>query len=139
MSSDFTPEQKRYLEGYVSGLNAVRSARGLTPIGAAPGAASGGEPAGPDAPHIKAQDRVLQSGGKLSDQEKFKREQHPFDAYDRLKEQAAKNEFPKPADNFRWRYYGLFYVAPNQNSYMCRLRIHNGILTHWQFAGVADL
>ena len=31
------------------------------------------------------------------------------------------------------------YVAPNQNSYMCRLRIANGILTHWQFTGVADL
>jgi ferredoxin-nitrite reductase len=139
VSSDFTPEQKRYLEGYVSGLNAVRSARGLTPIGAAPGTPPAGEPIGPDAPHLKAQDRVLKEGGKLSDQEKFKREQHPFDAYERLKEQAAKNEYPKPADNFRWRYYGLFYVAPNQNSYMCRLRIHNGILTHWQFAGVADL
>jgi len=30
-------------------------------------------------------------------------------------------------------------VAPNQNSYMCRLRIPNGILKHWQFAGVAEL
>ena len=49
------------------------------------------------------------------------------------------NEPPKPADNFRWRYYGLFYVAPAQTSYMCRLRIPNGILKHWQFAGVADL
>ena len=54
------------------------------------------------------------AGGKLAEQEKFKREQHPFDAYDRLKEQAEKNEPPKPADNFRWRYYGLFYVAPAQ-------------------------
>ena len=86
-----------------------------------------------------AQDRVLAAGGKLSDQEKFKREQHPFDAYGRLKEQADNNEAPKPADNFRWRYYGLFYVAPAQNSYMCRLRIPNGILKHWQFAGLADL
>jgi ferredoxin-nitrite reductase len=33
----------------------------------------------------------------------------------------------------------LFYVAPNQNSYMCRLRIPNGILKAAQFAGVADL
>ena len=56
-----------------------------------------------------------------------------------LKEQAANNEAPKPADNFRWRYYGLFYCAPAQNSYMCRLRIPNGILKHWQFAGLADL
>ena len=30
-------------------------------------------------------------------------------------------------------------MAPAQTSYMCRLRIPNGILTHWQFAGVADL
>ena len=34
---------------------------------------------------FKAQNRVLAAGGKLSDQEKFKREQHPFDAYERLK------------------------------------------------------
>ena len=82
---------------------------------------------------------MLAAGGKLADQEKFKREQHPFDAYERLKEQARENEAPKPADNFRWRYYGLFYVAPAQNSYMCRLRIPNGILKHWQLRGLADL
>ena len=33
----------------------------------------------------------------------------------------------------------MFYVAPNQNSYMCRLRIPNGILKAAQFAGVADV
>src|SRR5436190_347261 len=79
------------------------------------------------------------AGGKLNDQEKFKREQHPFDAYSRLKEQAANNEFPKPADTFRWKYYGLFYVSPAQDSYMCRLRMPNGILKHWQLSGLADL
>src|SRR4029079_3814445 len=94
---------------------------------------------GPDSAHRQAQDRVLQAGGKLSDQEKFKREQHPFDAYGKLKAQAAGNEAPKPDDNFRWRFYGLFYCAPTQASYMCRLRIPNGILKYWQFAGVADL
>src|SRR6185503_18860062 len=85
------------------------------------------------------QDKVLASGRKLADQEKYKREEHPFDAYPRLKQQALTNAPPSPADNFRWRYYGLFYVAPAQDSYMCRLRIPNGILTHWQFAAVADL
>jgi ferredoxin-nitrite reductase len=130
MSGDFTPDQKRYLEGFSSGLRIARGTRGSTP---AP------EPTGPDVEHRLAQDRVLQAGGKLSDQEKVKREQHPFDAYARLKEQSANNEYPKAADNFRWRYYGLFYVAPAQNSYMCRLRIPNGILNHWQFAGLADL
>ena len=103
------------------------------------GANAAAEPVGPDAIHIQAQDRILAAGGKLTDQEKFKRELHPFDAYERLKEQARKNEAPKPADNFRWRFYGLFYVAPAQTSYMCRLRIANGILKHWQLSGLADV
>ncbi len=133
MSSDFTPDQKRYLEGFASGLTAARAARGTLPKG------GGTEPSGPDAVHIKAQDATVAKGGKLNDQEKIKREQHPFDAYDRLKTQAKNNEAPKPPDNFRWRYYGLFYVAPAQSSYMCRLRIPNGILKHWQLSGLADL
>ena len=134
MSSDFTPDQKRYLEGFASGLTAARAARGQLPKG--PG---GSEPVGPDAIHIRAQDATVAKGGKLNDQEKIKREQHPFDAYDRLKQQATNNEPPKPPDNFRWRYYGLFYVAPAQSSYMCRLRIPNGVMKHWQLAGLADL
>ncbi len=52
---------------------------------------------------------------------------------------SQQNEAPKAADNFRWRYYGLFYVAPAQQSYMCRLRIPNGIVKHWQLTGLADL
>ena len=101
-TTDFSDEQKRYLEGFMSGLQVGRVGRsaGLAGAGAA----------------------------------------HPFDAYARLKEQAKHNAPPPPpADNFRWRYYGLFYVAPTQNSFMCRLRIPNGILKHWQFAAVADL
>ena len=136
LSVDFTDEQKRYLEGFTTGLQISRAGRGLG--GVAAGKANV-EPAGPDAAHIKAQDKALASGKKLADQEKFKREEHPFDAYPRLKEQARTNAPPSPADNFRWRYYGLFYVAPAQDSYMCRLRIPNGILKHWQFAGMADL
>src|SRR6201982_2651479 len=141
MSGEFAPEQKRYLEGFVSGLQAARVARGLlTGNGAAAIPGSGGaEPVGPDAVAIKAQNRFVSPGKKLSDPEKFKRELHPFDGYERLKAQAAANEPPKPDDNFRWRFYGLFYCAPNQNAYMCRLRIPNGLLKHWQFAGVGDL
>src|SRR5262245_45660211 len=109
---EFTAEQKRYLEGFASGLNAGRAARGAPP--AAPTAATpvAAEPTGPDTAGLKAQDRVLAEGKKLADQEKFKREGHPFDGYERLKAQAAANEPPKPADNFRWRFFGLFYVAP---------------------------
>src|SRR3979409_1965267 len=105
MSGDFSPDQKRYLEGFVSGLNAARATRGVLPGGRAKGG-----PTGPDAIHIKAQDRTTAVGGKLADQEKFKREQHPFDAYDRLKEQAEKNEAPKPPDNTTGPLYVSFYV-----------------------------
>jgi ferredoxin-nitrite reductase len=133
---DFTDEQKRYLEGFATGLQISRVGRGLGGGAAAKGNA---EPIGPDAIHFKAQDKVTASGKKLVDQEKFKREEHPFDAYERLKDQAKNNKAPSPADNFRWRYYGIFYVAPAQDSYMCRLRIPNGIMKHWQLAGLADL
>jgi ferredoxin-nitrite reductase len=138
---DFEPEQKRYLEGFVAGLQIAKTAKGLSgaavPGTATPTAAS--EPIRPDAAARKAQDRVLAAGGKLSDPEKFKREENPLDTYERLKDLSSRNEYPKPPDNFRWRFLGLFYVAPNQNSYMCRLRIPNGIVKAYQFAGLADL
>jgi len=135
VSVDFSDEQKRYLEGFTTGLQISRVGRGF----GGGSAKASPEPVGPDAAHLKAQDRVLAAGKKLADQEKFKREEHPFDAYARLKEQALANAAPSVADNFRWRYYGIFHVAPAQDSYMCRLRIPNGILKHWQFAGLADL
>ena len=50
--SDFTDEQKRWLEGFTSGL-AVRK------VGPAPA------PSGPDALQIGAQDRLVAAGGKL--------------------------------------------------------------------------
>jgi ferredoxin-nitrite reductase len=136
LSVDFNDEQKRYLEGFAAGLQVLRAGRGL-----GGGAAQQGkpEPVGPDAAHLKAQDKVAATGKKLADQEKFKREEHPFDAYPRLKQQALDNAAPSPADNFRWRYFGLFHVAPAQDSYMCRLRMPNGILKHWQLSGLADL
>jgi ferredoxin-nitrite reductase len=141
VTGDFDPEQKRYLEGFVAGMQIARTAGNVAARtgGAAPAAAPAApEPAGPDAPHWRAQDRVTDAGGKLSDQEKFKRELHPFDGYEKLKSQAAANMPPKPDDNFRWRFFGLFFLAPTSNTYMCRLRIPNGILKAAQFEGAAD-
>ncbi|HUC61285.1 MAG TPA: NirA family protein [Alphaproteobacteria bacterium] len=135
---EFADEQKRYLEGFASGFSAGRVARAQVSPGGN-GSEPAGEPTGPDAAHIKAQDRFLRAGKKLADPEKFKRELHPFDGYERLKAQAAANEAPKPPDNFRWRFLGLFYVAPAQDSYMCRLRMPNGILRHAQLAALGDL
>ena len=48
MSGDFNPEQKRYLEGFVAGMQIAKTARA---VGGAPGTqgAIAGEPTGPDA------------------------------------------------------------------------------------------
>src|SRR5689334_13442849 len=100
---DFTDEQKRYLEGFTTGLQISRVGRGFAGGAARPGV----EPTGPEAAHLNAQDRVIAAGKKLAEQEKFKREEHPFDGYARLKEQALADAAPSAADNFRWRYYGL--------------------------------
>ena len=109
--SDFDAEQKRYLEGMAAGISAVRHAGATLASGPA---ALPPEPTGPDAVHLKAQDKVTAGGGKLSEQEKWKRAENPFDGYGRLAAVASEGEAPKPDDNFRWRYHGLFYVAPTQ-------------------------
>ena len=130
-TADFTPEQRRYLEGLVAGMSAARSVVAAGPADSLP--------TGPDAPQLIAMARTEAEGGKLTDQEKFKRDEHPLDAYRRLKADASAGNYPKPQDNYRWRWHGLFYVAPNQQSFMCRLRMPNGILNHWQLAGLALL
>jgi len=134
---DFSDDQRRYLEGFVSGVQAGRVAQGLKPLGGI--GAGPGEPSGPDAPHHKAMARFEADGKKLVNEEKAKRDEHPFDAYARFKAESANGQFPKGVDNFRWRFHGLFYVAPTQDSYMCRLRVANGVMSAWQFAGVADI
>ena len=48
--------------------------------------------------------RFEAEGKKLSPEEKAKRDEHPFDAYARLKAEAPTGQFPKGVDNFRWRY-----------------------------------
>ncbi len=132
MSADFNLEQKRYLEGFASGLQTARAARGV-------GGNTAAGPSGPDAAHHAAQARFEAEGRKLVAEEKGKREENAFDAYSRLKEQAESGNYPKGQDIFRWKYHGLFYVAPAQDSFMCRLRIANGILKAWQFERLADI
>lgn len=135
MDSHFTDEQKRYLEGFTAGIRISRT--GISPV-ATPAPETGAGEA-PEQIHIAAQDRIIARGGKLSAEEKAKREKHPLDRWDELTARAAGNEFPKGTDVFCTKFFGLFYVAPAQDSYMCRLRIHNGILNAWQLRGIADI
>ncbi|MEP9349036.1 NirA family protein [Xanthobacter sp. KR7-225] len=138
MGADFTTDQKRYLEGFVSGAKAVQIARGAAPA-ARPSAQPAAEQTGPDAASHRAMARTEAQGRKLTAEEKAKREELGLDAYDRMRHAARDGVFPKGQDVLRWKYHGLFYVAPAQDSFMCRMRIPGGILTNWQLRGVADI
>jgi ferredoxin-nitrite reductase len=124
----FSEEQKLFLEGMARGLAAARTA--------APAVAT---PTGPDAILRSAQERVVAQGGNLTQEEEAKRDKHPFDIWDEMVERAAREEFPKGLEIFRYKFHGLFYVAPAQDSFMCRLRNPNGIIDAHKLARVADL
>jgi ferredoxin-nitrite reductase len=134
----FTEEQKQYLQGLAQGLAAARTARGIVQP-SSPTAQGGDQPARPEKIHFDAQNKWLAAGKKLSREEEAKRAKHPFDMWDEMLANAAKGEYPKGTDGFLYRFHGLFYVAPAQDSYMCRLRLPNGIVTAPQLLALADL
>ena len=135
MSEEFDDAQKQWLQGFVSGIEARKAADKL--VARAPGTAAAPS-VGPDALQHAAQDRTVAAGGKLVAEETAKRARHPLDRWDELVGRAEAGQFPKGVDIFLTKYHGLFYVAPAENSFMCRLRIPNGILNAWQMRGLAD-
>ena len=128
--SDFTEEQKRYLEGLGRGLAAARAGVALS---------ARVPPSGLERIHHAAQDRVIAAGGRLSREEDAKRAKHPFDMWDEIVANAERGEFPKGTDVFLYKFHGLFYVAPAQDSFMCRLRNPNGIIDSHKLRAVARL
>jgi len=140
----FTEDQKQYLEGFIAGL---AKKRGIAlPNGAAPPApdpaATASEPASGNDPtliHRLAQDRAVAAGGALVPEEVAKRVKNPFDMWDEMAANAAAGRFPKATDIFLHKFHGLFYVAPNQEAFMLRLRLPSGILFAHQAKGLADI
>jgi ferredoxin-nitrite reductase len=125
----FSTEQQEYLKGFMAGVEAKRG-----PLGGGGGA----EPDPNDLQRI-AQDKTVAAGGKLTPEEEAKRKKHPLDRFGEISALAAEGKFPKGTDVLMTKFFGLFYVAPAQNSFMCRLRMPGGILNTWQFRGIADL
>jgi ferredoxin-nitrite reductase len=132
----FTEDQKQYLEAFIIG---IANRRGVSPAGAATSAAANPDPVDPMAIHYEAQDRAVAAGGKLAAEEVAKREKHPFDMWDEIAANAADGRFPKGLDIFRHKFHGLFYVAPNQDAFMLRLRLPGGIVLAHQARGLADI
>ena len=136
----FTEDQKQYLEGFITALARKRGI-GLPNGAASPSADVAPNPpmSDPNAIHIAAQDRAVAAGGKLVPEELAKREKNPFDIWDEMAANATAGRFPKGLDIFRHKFHGLFYVAPNQDAFMLRLRLPGGILSAHQAEGLADI
>ena len=147
MSDSFTEEQKQYLQGFVAGSDLVRSRQGLSTFATAMAGAGMAASHPSSLPsttraedvHIAAQNRFIEKKEKLCAEEQAKRDKNPYEMWDEIRENARQGKFPKGTDVFLYKYHGLFYVAPAQNSFMTRLRFPGGIVSAAQFAGVAEI
>jgi ferredoxin-nitrite reductase len=139
VSGEFTSEQKEYLAGFMAGV----AQRGFAPYIGATGsglftddAAQGGRnlAAEPVEEHLFGTPR-----SDLCKQELWKLDENPLDIWEKLLAHAEEDKLPDEADTFRFRYHGLFHVAPAQNSLMLRCRIPAGELTSAQLHGLAEI
>jgi len=75
----------------------------------------------------------------LAREEVWKFEEHGLDIWEKLVHHAGANKFPEGGDVFRFKFHGLFYVAPAQNSFMLRLRIAGCKLSSAQAEAIAEI
>ncbi len=134
----FTSEQKEFLAGLMAGV----AQRNVHPyVGIVPGSGAitatpseGGENLASPSTKWHGQDVA-----DLCKQELWKMQEHGLDCWDRLLAHSDADKHPDDEHNFRFRFYGLFYVAPNQASFMLRCRIPAGELTSVQLRGLAEM
>ncbi|WP_221030900.1 NirA family protein [Actomonas aquatica] len=137
-SGSFSAEQKEYLQGFLAGAMAT----GHLPFVGENDAGQLTDDPATGGPNLAAAAPETVYGTPLEDlckPELIKHELNGLDIWDRLVAHADAGTFPDESDAFRFKYYGLFHVAPAQDSFMCRLRIPAGILTSTQLRGLAAL
>ena len=120
-NTDFSGEQKRYLEGFFAGVAASGVSFGDL--------ASAHPPATTTGPSLD----------DLTKEERIKRELHPFDAIEQLVLDARWNAKPEPESVFRYKWNGLFWLNPVKDGYMCRLRIPGGVVKSHQLREIAAI
>jgi len=136
----FTLEQKEYLAGFMAGAMASHA---LPFVGATSGGLLTAEAAASASPNL-AQPAAGATvfGTPLTDlcrEERWKYDENPLDAWERLLRHAEEDRRPDAEHTYRFKTFGLFYVAPAQDSFMLRLRVPACELTAAQLHGVADL
>ncbi|HEY2082920.1 MAG TPA: NirA family protein, partial [Verrucomicrobiae bacterium] len=137
-SDAFTSEQKEYLAGFLAAL----AQRNLTPYVGTTGEGKITADPGLGGENLAEKKEEMIFGtplGEATKQERWKHEEHPLDGWDRILVHAEADKFPDEENTYRFRNFGLFYVAPAQNSFMLRCRIPAGELTAAQLKGLADI
>jgi ferredoxin-nitrite reductase len=133
--SSFTAEQKEYLLGFFAG--AMQHAG--TPF---VGINSGGQYTNNVSSAAANLAEPSVHGTPVSDlsrEELWKYEEDPLDLWSKLIAHADENRAPGAEDVFRFKFHGLFHVAPAQDSFMLRLRIPGGILNSYQMRAIARI
>ena len=137
-SAEFTPEQKQYLLGFF----AATMQRMPQPfVGHTAADLITHDPASGVSNQAESVEETY-FGTPVSDlsrEELWKYQQNPLDIWDRLLAHADENRAPAADDLFRFKFHGLFYVAPTQDSFMLRIRVPGGILTSRQMRGLAEM
>lgn len=137
-SGEFTSEQKQYLQGFFAGVGqrtlvpfVSRTADGLITADPSTGLQN-----------LAAPLEDMWHNTPLSDlarEERWKYEQDPLTIWDKLLQYSSHNQPPSEDDKFRLKYFGLFHVAPAQDSFMLRLRVPGGIISSYQLRGLAQV
>jgi ferredoxin-nitrite reductase len=135
----FSNAQKEYLEGFAAGLRA----RGLIPFV--------GERADGALTH-RADEAAANLAGpppadtafgvpidELTREERLKLEENPLDIWDKILRHAASGTPPEGGDVFRFKFHGLFYVAPAQDAFMLRVRVPGNVLTSAQLRALGRI
>ncbi|AFL87524.1 NAD(P)H-dependent nitrite reductase catalytic subunit [Terriglobus roseus DSM 18391] len=138
-TGDFTDEQKQYLQGFFAGATQRMPFVGHTGAGALTN-----DPTRADSNLAVATADVEPTvwGTPVSDlcaEEVWKYERNPLDCWDDLLRHAAMDSVPDAEFRYRFKSFGLFHVAPAQDSFMLRMRVPGGVLTSHQMRGLAKM
>ena len=138
-SDQFSLEQKEYLRGFFSGIEA----RVRTPFAGemADGRLTHDPSSGAANLAIDRGDETFFGTpvDELCREERWKHESNPLDVWDQLMRHAQENRLPDPEFTYRFKYFGLFHVAPAQDSFMLRMRVPGCILRSYQMRGLAEM
>lgn len=139
-AAGFTAEQKEYLQGFMAGV----AASGLPPFaGATPEGRLTADPAQAAAGNLAAPSAEATVHGTpvsaLCREERWKLDENPLDAWERLLVHAEADRAPDAENTYRFKTHGLFHVAPAQDSFMLRLRLPACEIAAHQLHGLADL